>query len=167
MTERDIQHAIYDYRVEISASPIILPNVYIWHWESDLLYLSRNDHATEFEIKRTHSDFLAEAKKQSKCRSLKNGLGPTEFYFVCPEGVIGLEELPEYAGLFYVKPRTGQTYWKTLSDYQAWRIKRAKRRPTQKLTKQQKALLLLKGVSRYWSAQYKIVDKEAEDAGQV
>ena len=79
----------------------------------------------EFEIKRSRSDFLADFKnKESKHRFLKerrvsqisdewkNGkktgetvehiLIPNRYFFVCKEGLIKPDELPEYAGLIYV-----------------------------------------------------------------
>ena len=161
MTERDIQFAMYDYRRGIAAFPLMVPNVYLWAWESDLIYVSQHHYATEFEVKTTHSDFLADSSKIEKHRKLNgekqwrpsymqhNG-GPKEFYYCCPEGVISESELPEYAGLFYVTARKYQADWR-LSEYSARFIKSAKRRPVKPLTDTQLRRLLIKGVRRYWS----------------
>lgn len=154
LTEGDLRHALYDYRQNITGFPLMVPNIYLWHWESDVLLMSRNNYATEFEIKLTHSDFLADAKKQSKHWRLGNGEldGPTEFYYCCPEGIISVDELPDYAGLMYValdkyrhRPSWG------LSRLCVTVIKKAKRLPFGPLTDEQIIATLKKGINKYWS----------------
>ncbi|MFH1740688.1 MAG: hypothetical protein ABIH23_16895 [bacterium] len=170
--ERDLQHAVYDYRRHISAYPLLIPNIYCWSWESDLLYITKNNFAVEYEIKLTHSDFLADANKIHKHTLLagnrppgeprwRMGLiydpaqetGPVEFYYVCPVGVIGVDELPGYAGLFYAEPRKYAEWehredW--LSDFRVKLIKKAKRRRLKPFSETQMIALLSKGLERYW-----------------
>lgn len=156
LTEKDIQLALYHYRACITAFPVMVPNVYLWYWESDLLYLTRAHHVVEYEIKVTHSDFLADLKyKQTKHRHIQNGSGPTEFYFVCPEGVISKEELPSYAGLLYVKSFNNHPYNpsnRRTGNYVMVEQK-AKRQKRKALNEKQVFELLKKGVARYWSLQ--------------
>ncbi len=153
LTEQDIQFAIYGLRRWKEPFPVMVPNVYIWHWESDILYLTRAGYPWEYEIKLTHSDFLADAKKQTKHSSLQNGSGsgPAHFYYACPKDVITVEELPEYAGLIYVSDETSR-YGYLHSRI----IKPAPRRKVKKLPDSQIQELLKKGVSRYWSLQTRL-----------
>lgn len=163
MTERDIQHALYDLRRSIQPFPLMVPNVYLWWWECDLVYVSRSDYATEFEIKLTHSDFLADKKKLTKHDCLANELedrGPAEFFYVCPRGVIVVDELPPYAGLIYVdkqKRSLRSEYW--LSDCVCDIMRRKRRRSAKPLDDGQIIGLLEKGLHRYWSIQQHIKNR--------
>ena len=92
--------------------------------EADVLGINRNGYMYEFEIKRSRSDFRAEFKnkehKHEKLRNRnavkvydewKNGkrtgkkyeciIIPNRYYFVCPIGLIKLDEVPNHAGLIY------------------------------------------------------------------
>ena len=92
--------------------------------EADVLGINRNGFIYEYEIKRSRADYLADFKnktfKHTKLRErdairiydeYKNGhrtgnknefvVIPNNFYFVCEEGLIKKEEVPEYAGLIY------------------------------------------------------------------
>jgi hypothetical protein len=96
--------------------------------EADVLGINRNGYIYEYEIERSRSDFRAEFKhKEYKHKKLrgrnaikvydewKNGkrtggkyeciLIPNRYFFVCPEGLIKPEEVPEYAGLIYTDKR--------------------------------------------------------------
>ena len=78
--------------------------------ESDVIAVSSSDVVKEFEIKISRSDFKADFKKKRKHDQLENPAKyrreciPNKFYYVCPEGLIKPEEVPEYAGLIYVVP---------------------------------------------------------------
>lgn len=56
--------------------------------------------ATAFEVKVSRSDFIREKRKPDKQRGAR--LFSDYFYYVVPEGVIGIEELPLWAGLIEV-----------------------------------------------------------------
>lgn len=106
--------------------------------EADVFGINRKGYMYEFEIKRSRGDFKAEFRnKKFKHEKLKNRNAtkiydewwngtrtgekyecvriPNRYYFICPEGLIKLEEVPEYAGLIYIK-----------SDLELSEIKRAK-----------------------------------------
>jgi hypothetical protein len=94
--------------------------------EADVLGINKNGYIYEFEVKRSRADFFAEFRnKEHKHRLLKdrkaihvydewkNGkktgnsyeriLIPNRYYFVCEDGLIAPNEVPEYAGLLYIE----------------------------------------------------------------
>jgi len=86
----------------------IVPNIYIYNWESDLLALNKDSkYITEYEIKISRSDFKADFKKQDKHTLISDGYNykcnfsqiPNYFYYVTTPGLLNKNELPEYAGL--------------------------------------------------------------------
>jgi len=165
--EKDIQLALYDMRNNISAFPIMVANVYIWHWECDLAYLTNANYVIEYEVKRSRSDFFAEQKKAGKRWHIENGNGPRQFYFACPGGMVQPEEVPDYAGLIYCddkQPKTGMySYWH-ISDYYAHIVKKAPVRKVKPLTDDRVLSLLRKGASRYWTLQEHLANKERSNA---
>jgi hypothetical protein len=119
-TEQKIIKKLY---IKIAAK-IGSPNIYAFRWESDLLMITNSGYAVEYEIKLSLSDFKADFKKKgsiksydrdadwksrisynSKSDDLLSGKGSNRFYYVCPEGLIPIEEIPDYAGLIYVTDR--------------------------------------------------------------
>lgn len=91
---------------EMSGQTLVAKNIYLFdRWESDVLTVSYDDRTTEIEIKRSRSDFLADFKKEEKHYQTSNGYGANYFYFACPDKLITLDEIPEYAGLIYVNPK--------------------------------------------------------------
>ncbi len=82
--------------------PLVTKNFYFFDgWECDVFSVNRNDQTTEFEIKRTRADYLADFKKKDKHFHTSNGYGTNYFYYACPLGLIKKAEIPEYAGLIY------------------------------------------------------------------
>ena len=81
--------------------------------ECDVLSISKADYIYEYEIKISKSDFKADFKKpKHKLITEKKFVNETAkwpyyssnyFYFVTPENLISIEEIPEYAGLIYMK----------------------------------------------------------------
>jgi hypothetical protein len=103
-----------------------LQNVFIWDWESDYFCITTSGYTIEVEIKISKSDFKADSKKKQKHFILQNSLKevvtmpgetfgnlsqvyfikpktPNKFYYCCPEGMIEVDEVPEYAGLLYYR----------------------------------------------------------------
>lgn len=83
---------------------IIVPNV-SWgiaelNYECDLVKLSKNNCATEIEIKISKSDLYKDKKKRHNHHSHLFKY----FYFAVPEKLeqVALEEIPEHAGLFVI-----------------------------------------------------------------
>ena len=145
LAEADVQLAVYNYRSSIQAFPLLFPNVYIHNWESDVVYVSKDYYAQEYEIKLSHQDFLADKKKSNKHLRLQNHNTRFKyFWYVCPPGVIEVSELPEYAGLLHV---IWSHYWKI------WTLEQIKRAPIigkEPLSTAAVMKLLTKGLSRYW-----------------
>lgn len=78
---------------------------YFFGHEMDVCSISKSGLITEFEVKVSKSDFKADAQK-NKWRYFEAKVEkqiPNYFYYVCPEGLIKVEEVPQFAGLIYVK----------------------------------------------------------------
>ncbi len=79
--------------------------------EMDVASLSKNNMLSEFEVKISRSDFLADRNKRKKYGLSKFEMYrmpegyeercPNYFYYVCPENIISINEIPLFAGLFY------------------------------------------------------------------
>ena len=84
--------------------------------ETDVISISKSDYIYEYEVKISRSDFKADFKK-TKHTLITEGkfiketkeetlyLLPNYFYFVVPENLINVDEIPEYAGLIYVSEK--------------------------------------------------------------
>lgn len=83
-------------------SKAIYKNVYLGKYERDVLLVKYDKRIYEFEIKTSKSDFLADKKKIGKHKKLKAGKDVNMFYYVCPDGIIPVEEVPKNYGLIYV-----------------------------------------------------------------
>lgn len=110
-------------------------NKYIYghDWESDFFSVTKTGYCYEVEVKISRSDFKVDFNKfkhklfegrnetqVTKPAKIKRGRirskakevnpqtvkMPNKFFFACPEGLIKLEEIPEYAGLIYVGEHT-------------------------------------------------------------
>ena len=87
-------------------------NLFIYQWESDYLAITRSDIVYECEIKISRQDFLNDSKKKNKHLIIEgnvNGISydyerPNYFYYAVPDGLIKVDEVPDYAGLIYVNP---------------------------------------------------------------
>jgi len=93
------------------------PNIYVFAFESDFLLLRKSGLITEYEIKLTKADFLADTKKKARIKTgthkwatmnryeyLESGLGPNRFYYVIPEELLPEIALPNWAGLITCRP---------------------------------------------------------------
>ena len=104
MTERDIQKAI---KANSKYWKAFIPNVYFNSiWEADLIKIDSSFMITEYEIKVSKSDFNADFNKTDKHRSFRTlhdlSILPNMFVYVCPDGLIDPDGIPEYAGLLYI-----------------------------------------------------------------
>lgn len=129
-TEEYIQNKL-NWFFAISTQKYVLENLYVFKWESDKLIETRSGLIYEFEIKVTRSDFKNDFKKEDKhviLEGKKEHLPaydkvldrwkslheeyyrtsrykkPNYFYYAVPEGMISVDEVPEYAGLVYILP---------------------------------------------------------------
>lgn len=104
-TEESMQKAL---RWFISNPKYRIENLYVFNWESDLLFLTQAGYWYEIEIKISRSDFFCDAKKKvgkySKAEFLSNPdkFAPNYFYYAVPKGLITLDEIPSHAGLIEI-----------------------------------------------------------------
>lgn len=129
MVAKDIEKAMTNY---YQNAQYVVPNVYFFDdaGETDLLVVNQNNFIFDIEIKVSKSDYKADFNKTKRHEILEFGyyIGthtefrnwgkgggeryeineqipterPNRFYYACPENLIKIEELPKYAGLFYV-----------------------------------------------------------------
>lgn len=105
MTERKIQDTLFPWLAYERSYKLCIPNYTPARWhECDVFAVTKADMGVEFEIKISRSDFKADASKVDKHRKLfaSHESGPSRFYYVVPEGLITVEEVPDYAGLLYI-----------------------------------------------------------------
>lgn len=105
VNSKELTQRIY-WKIYGSYFPIV-PNVYIYNWESDILAVNINSkYITEYEIKISKSDFKADFKKKNKHQLLtsknKKESCPNYFYYVSPPGLIDKKDIPDYAGLIEI-----------------------------------------------------------------
>jgi len=106
MTTRDIEVLIGKEQVLKKHNPVCrsVKNIFSI-WEHDVISLSENGMLYEFEIKVSRSDFLKEKRKGLKWEIYSipiHAQTPNYFFYVCNNGLIKLDEIPEFAGLIYV-----------------------------------------------------------------
>ncbi len=102
---------------------IIIPNFFHGMYEMDVFKLSKSGVLIEYEIKISKADFKNDFKKSwqeikydideenklkttvhkqiTKHQDIETGNRCNRFFFVVPDGLIDIEEIPEYAGLIY------------------------------------------------------------------
>lgn len=130
MTERQIQRWLFN--TLRSTCRVVVPNYTPAHWwECDVFAVTKAGYFHEYEIKLTRGDFKADADKAHTAwgrelrvidgrevatfgrhrTSLKherlalaspNG-GPTQFWYVVPDGLLAIDDVPSWAGLKYAK----------------------------------------------------------------
>lgn len=109
MKESQVQREIYQNWIKKVNIKAVVPNIYFYDRfiECDTIAITQEDHVIEFEIKASKWDYLEDFKKKDKHERMENPKDltqvPNVFYFVCPEGLIYPEEIPNaYAGLIWV-----------------------------------------------------------------
>lgn len=117
---KDIESSLVMNLYEKGHSPISTHFTGYGIGEADVISVSKSDFIYEYEVKISRSDFQADFKKDKHKamserksvefinESITDGrdvwyLNPNYFYFVVPENLISIDEVPEYAGLIYVK----------------------------------------------------------------
>ncbi len=121
MTELDIQRLLIRDRFRRA---IVCPNYTPTGWfECDVFELTRSGYFREYEIKLTRQDFESDAGKMKSKRTdvmdadrrfihetrvkhdelaAHSVCGPSQFWFVSPEGILYYEDMPVWAGLLIV-----------------------------------------------------------------
>ena len=114
-TEKKIQDKLRMYFMPPNTKKYEITNLYVYGWESDYLAVTKSMLAYEVEIKVSKADFNNDFKnKQDKHLLFEDGnvIGrfpkgssmPNYFYYAVPDGLISVNEVPDYAGLLYVQP---------------------------------------------------------------
>lgn len=101
-----------------------LPNFQPYGWyEADILSITQAGYIYEYEIKTSISDFKADFKNKRYKHMLLDGKLkksyeniPRKFFFVCPEGLLDVNDIPPYAGLIYVIESQYNMRLKTVKD---------------------------------------------------
>lgn len=167
MSESDIITLLANYGDHQRRYELMLPNVFIQHdSEADFFAVRKSGLCDEFEIKVSRSDFLADKKKFVRYRDLElheyegyswkdRGNHPSTklkhqalidgdlcinyFWYVVPEGIATVEEIPVFAGLMIINAN-GQL--------------RVKKRPVklhrEKLSIEERYRVARKSTHRYW-----------------
>lgn len=107
ITEKEIQQIIGKDRV-LAGHPIVCPNVNsLLKGQADMISVTGRGWMIEYEIKISRSDFKRDAKKGKELSFMEAAMNaeylPNYFYYVVPKGLVSLEEVPQYAGLFYIE----------------------------------------------------------------
>ena len=114
-TEKKIRDILKMYFMSPNTKKYEITNLYVYGWESDYLAVTKSMLAYEVEIKISRPDFKNDFKnKRDKHLLFEDGsmIGrfpkgssmPNYFYYAVPDGLIGVDEVPDYAGLLYVQP---------------------------------------------------------------
>lgn len=158
MTEAEIQNALWR-ECGSKRHRLIVPNVTLFGWESDLVSVTVKDMLCEYEIKCSRADFRKDLKK-IRHRILEERLvnecerGPAYLFYVMPRDLVSVSEIPKYAGLIYSHP-----------VFQVMR--NAPRLHGNKITDHYRRWLERSITLRYWKRRLKSVDQgTAEDTNE-
>lgn len=114
LTEATIQEKLI--RAYRNDCHLMIPNLYIFDWESDVFKQLKSGYTEEIEIKISIADFKADKNKVIKHEIVSTGFKysisdqkkiettkrPNRFYYAVPEFMVNIVEVPEYAGLLCV-----------------------------------------------------------------
>ena len=117
-------------RMHTNQSSKLFPNTYLGNWEADVFEVTKSGYLYEYEVKITRADFKKDAEKCSgwvcnkengfireditKFNQLREGKRVNYFYYLVPEGLITVDELPEFAGLIYINTKYRHPSFKTV-----------------------------------------------------
>lgn len=107
-TEAEVQNRLAAFLIQKPG--IVVPNCGAFGWEADLIRLTPSWIASEYEVKVTRADFLADKRKTSKHEILSGRRAtqkprPNFFWYVTPPGLLDVFDIPSHAGLIEVSGR--------------------------------------------------------------
>ena len=167
LTENSIQYTLYVRAQNRLKHYPVVPNVYLFREESDLISVTPAGYIHEYEIKLSRADFTADFRnkrrhkfyvdpeKQEKTRAFNRGIRiwkrPNYFWFAVPENLVSESEVPDYAGLIYIR----QSQW---NDYGSCRVvKKPVKISKEKITANQTNTLVRSLTYRFWSLQEQVL----------
>jgi len=134
-------------------SALVIPNCSLLGHECDVLIISKNDYATEIELKASISDLKADKKKLHAHKSPYI----RQLYFGISEDIpdAALEHVPEHAGIICFFERKENTSWR--KGTLCCRILRRPKpnKDALKITEQQKQHILMNMYYRYYNLLFK------------
>lgn len=162
MNEKQIQNYLY-WNLNRKHN-LLCPNIFLYNWESDFVSITKAGYANEYEIKVSKSDFKVDRiNKVEKFQILENGFletktdwekkkfgdkrvyqRPSMFWYVCPENLIDISEIPEYTGLIHVK-ESGSYYRRLIT------VKKPKKLGKEKISEELQKKILISIYYRYWN----------------
>lgn len=158
MNERIIQTRLVDHYYKKNHF-VMLPNANVpWggkcSYEADFLSVTQAGFVYEFEIKCSRADFRADfinkwQKHEQYLRAAAADESPNFFYYVCPENVAAIEDMPKYAGLIYILDRYQYVPGQGYSWFQL--VKRAPRIHPHKISPEMCLFLAHKATERFWT----------------
>lgn len=165
MTEHTVQNALWKYLDDKEhrwIAPCFTPESW---WECDMFSVTKAGLTHEYEIKLTKADFSNDRKKVRRtgrwegepgasewvteshnkydCLARSDPSGPSRFWYVVPEGMVQVSELPAWAGLIWIT--AGHD-----GDFQFSVIKEAPKLHGGKLTPEMRATMGEMFYWRYW-----------------
>ena len=118
----EVELAVTEWLLERGHPDVITHFYPHWWHECDVYSITKAGYGIETEVKISVADFKAEFRKTRKHQALAAAVTagcppgfaigvPRRYYFAVPEGLIGLGEIPDYAGLLYIR-RHEETKWR-------------------------------------------------------
>jgi hypothetical protein len=104
---KEITEAIGKRQVLRNHTPVVANITTVFDWEIDLFSVNKEGYIYEFEVKISRADFVKDKKKKKwTCpyRTLPQNT-PNYYSYACIEGLILVNEIPDFAGLYYYKER--------------------------------------------------------------
>jgi len=106
LTEFKIQNILFNWCVRKKNHIVAIPNMYVHDWEADMISVTKAQYCHEYEIKISKADFKNDAKKPKHKLLMEQNSetvrAPSYFWYVCPEGMIDVSDVPEHAGLIVI-----------------------------------------------------------------
>lgn len=147
----------------------MIPRYAPWDWfECDFLAVTAAGYTREYEIKTSRADYLKDFKKtgyrqlergswgrgqkQAKHQRLADGdCFPNYFWFVCTEGVVSPDEIPDYAGLLIADAHKSRVFFNL--------AKKAPRLHRNKIHLLEKDNIYQAYFYRFWAAEQKLIEQ--------
>lgn len=159
LTESKVQAIIgTNFKLQKKYCPIVPNCFYRYDLEADLMGVRKSGFVDEFEIKLTVADFKNDASKtvrvpsentkysfdvMNKYEALEKGRLLNYFWYIVPQDLVSVDDIPKFAGLIYIHKNNNGYYFRVIKD--------AKRLNSNKITDDELYSALRKMGYRYWN----------------